>query len=276
MSAQRTAEVILAHRQDLTYDYVMTAIRRKKKASRGLLTDDAAARLVAAEHGLLVGLEKPTPRTYLNQVVGGLSDVTVYGRVLLACEPRVFRRTSKGGQLARLLIADRTSVLNVVLWNDKAALSTEIRPGVLVRIQHGYTKQARDGDTELHVSERGDVQINPSDAEERDFPTATELCQKVADINGTRRRTHVKGRIQTTHSTRTYERRNGTQGRLFHALLEDKTGKIPVVFWNAKAEEMTQFPPGRPILLVNARVSRNHYIGGFELHVGDFSSIEVH
>jgi replication factor A1 len=275
MSTKRVVEVILAHRHDLTYDEVMTAIRRKKGASEGLLTGGAAARLVAAEYGISIRLERPSPKTYLDQVVGGLNDVTVCGRVLLVGKPKIFRQASKDGQLARLLIADRTGVLKVVLWNDKAEPSTRIQPRLLVRILHGYARESRDGDTELHVGERGGVQVTPSDLEEKDFPSITELCRNIADLNDGLRRVQVKGVIKALHPASSFRRRNGTQGRVLRALLEDKTGKLPIVFWGTKAEEAAKLTEGESILLINAKVKMSRYNDGLELHIGDFSSVEA-
>ncbi len=259
----------------MTYEEVMTAIKRKQDASGGLLSDDSAARLVAAEYGVSIRHERSTPKIDLSQVVSGLNDVTVCGRVLLIGKPQIFCQALRNGRLARLLIADRTGLLKVVLWNDRVEFSTKIQPKMLVRILHGYTRQSRDGDTELHVGERGNLQVTPSDLDERDFPTITELCQNIADLSDHHRRVQVTGVIRSKHPTSSFEKRNGTQGKILRALLEDTTGIIPIVFWGEMAEEAAHLPEGRPILLINAEVRKTHYNGKLELQIGNFSSVEA-
>lgn len=274
MSVEEIVQHILLHCQDLTRGEVVKAIEMKKAASSGFLTDEAAARLVAAELGVEIKLKETLPKIHIHQLVSGLNDVTVSGRVLNVNKPHSFQRSDGKGQVARLLIADKTGCIQVVLWNDKAELAREIRPRQIVKVLHGYVRKSRGGEMELHVGQRGDVQIAPGDVEDHDFPSIKEFLEKIANISEVHRRVNVEGRIQTMYPASTFQRRDGTQGRVMRLLLKDETGQIPVVLWNEKTEHLINAKEGTTVLLMGAKV-RNNRDGRVELHVENSTNVEL-
>ena len=251
----------------------MTAITKKKAASGGLLTNEATARLVAAELGVEIKLEKPLPKVYISQLVSGLNDVTVSGRVLLVIAPRAFHRADNKGQIARLLIADKTGSIKVVLWNDKAELAKEIQLRRIVQVLHGYVRKSRDGKLELHVGQQGSIQIAPSDAKESDFPSIKDCLEKIANIHKDNRKVNIKGVIQTINPISSFQRYDGTQGKVLRMMLRDETGQIPVVLWNKKAEDMDLAKEGMTAMLMNAKVKSQNEL--LELHVDDSANVET-
>jgi len=273
MNVEEVIQCILSQTQGITREEIMTAIAKKKSASGGLLTSEAAARLVAAELGVEIKLEKPLPKIYINQLVSGLNNVTVSGRVLLATTPKVFHRADNKGQIARLLIADKTGSIKVVLWNDKAELAKKIQLHRIVKVSHGYVRKSRYGKLELHVGQQGSIQIAPSDAKESDFPSIKNFLEKIANINQDHRRTNVEGVIQTIHSMTSFQRYDGTQGKVLRMMLKDETGQIPVVLWNQKAEDMALAKEGMTALLMNAKVKSQNEL--LELHVDDSANVET-
>jgi len=251
----------------------MTAITKKKAASGGLLTNEATARLVAAELGVEIKLEKPLPKVYISQLVSGLNDVTVSGRVLLVIAPRAFHRADNKGQIARLLIADKTGSIKVVLWNDKAELAKEIQLRRIVQVLHGYVRKSRDGKLELHIGQQGSIQIAPSGAKESDFPSIKDFLEKIANIRKDNGKVNIKGVIQTINLISSFQRYDGTQGKVLRMMLRDETGQIPVVLWNKKAEDMDLAKEGMTAMLMNAKVKSQNEL--LELHVDDSANVET-
>jgi ssDNA-binding replication factor A large subunit len=72
-----------------------------------------------------------------------------------------------------------------------------------------------------------------------------------------------------------FQRPDGTQGKVVRAALEDDTGRVPVVFWNEKAEEVANVKEGVTVLLVNAKVKRNRRDRRLELHIDASARVEV-
>ena len=265
---------ILAHRPDVTREELLKAIETKTAASSGLLTEEAAARLVAAEHGVDVKVGKRIPEIRIAQLVSGLNDVTVSGRVLLVGTPREYAHQGRVGQMVRLLMGDRTGMVNVVLWDDKAELAARIKPRQVWRVTHGYVRRSRDGTVELHVGKRGDAQPSP-DADEGLFPQIEGFCSKIATLEAAHKRTIVEGVVQAVSPVSAFSRHDGTEGKVAKAGIEDDTGRIQVVFWNEKAESAAGLREGEAVLLVNARVRRSRRDATLELHVEDSASVEV-
>lgn len=81
---------ILSKCPDLTREEIVLTMEKKKVAGGGFLIEVATARLVAAEYGVEIKFEMPLPKIYIHQLVPGLNDVTISGRVLLVNKPQVF------------------------------------------------------------------------------------------------------------------------------------------------------------------------------------------
>jgi replication factor A1 len=274
MSAEEIVELIILHRNGLTREEILKAIKKKKTASGGLLTEEAAARLVAAEQGVEIRLEKQPPKVYIHQLVSGLNNVTVSGRVLLVNATRADTRSDRGWRMAKLLIGDRTGVVAVVLWNEKAELAKGIQPRQVVKVSHGYVRRSKEGGVELHVGQRGDIQMSHC-SETDDFPQIEGFRRKIAELGSGHKRAIVEGAIQAIYPVSTFQRRDGTEGKVLRVILEDSSGWISVVFWNDKAEEMANVGEGATVLLVNARMRKSRRTEAFELHVEDYASVEV-
>ncbi len=99
--------------------------------------------------------------------------------------------------------------------------------------------------------------------------------ENIADITDTSRKVNVKGVVQKMHPMSTFQRRDGSQGKVLRAVLKDETGWIPVVFWNDKAEDMSKAQEGMTVLVINARMRNNSRDNSRELHVGHFAHIEI-
>lgn len=275
MDLEQVIERILASRRDTTREELLKAIRTKTAASGGLLTEAAAARLIAAEHGVEVKPKRPLPKIRLRQLVSGLNDVTVSGRVLHVSTPREYVHRGGSGQMAKLLIGDETGVLTVVLWDDQAGSAERIKPRQIVRVRHGYVRTSRDGGVELHVGRRGSIQLSPPDASEDDFPQVEGFCRKIATLGPEAKRVVVEGVIQTVFPVSSFKRRDGTEGRVLRAAIEDDSGRVQAVFWNEKAETVANAHEGEVVLLINVKVRKSRQDGVLEVHADAASSMEV-
>jgi len=282
MSIEEIVQNIVSRSHGITREQIITLIEEKKTASGGYLTNEAAARVVATELGVEIKIRKSLPKIYIQQLVSGLSDVIIFGRVLLVSPPITFSRAGKNGvpgrkngKVARLAIADKTAAIKVVLWNEKAELSGKIQLGQIAKVSHGYVRLGKDGELELHVGQRGDIQMASSDTDERDFPPLKDSLEKIADITEVRGKVNIEGVVKSIYSASTFQRRDGTQGKVMRVVLEDETGQVPAVFWNNKTEEIAELEEGNIVLLMNAKVKKSRRNTLLELHVEDFTNIEI-
>ena len=273
MSAEEIVQEILSECPSSTHREIMDAIELKKTQSGGYLTTEAAARLVAVELGLKNRPSVFSSSISINQLITGFNDVTITGRVLLTQPLKTFSKPLGKGKVARLLIGDNTGTIKIVMWDKKADLAEKIQFGQILKVEHGYIRLSRQGETELHVGERANVEIVPLTTEEGKMPPPSEFMQRIEEIKETQRRVNLKGTVKGKRPINIFKRRDETEGRVLKMVLEDETGEIPVAFWNQKAIEASQIKEGTRIMLINARVKR--HAGLLELQAGEDSHVEA-
>jgi len=228
-------------------------------------------RIVAAEFGVEIPQnEALAPTLSMGDLVPGLGDVTVVGRVVAVFPPKTFEG-KKGGKFASLFIVDESNILRVVLWNDKATLidDEEIKVGQIMRFSHGYTREDRGGRVELHIGEKSQIEINPCDIQLKDYPTLSKFTIKIGQIIQAHKtkKVNVIGKVKELFSSSTFRRQDSSSGKVRRFMLADETGEIPVVVWNEKVDELEKtLKRGIRLQIVNAKVKKA--LGeGLEIHV---------
>lgn len=272
MKAEEIVQEILSECPGSTHKEIMNAIELKKTQSNGYLTTEAAARLVAVELGLKNRPSVFSSSININQLIAGFNDVTITGRVLLTKPPKTFSKPQGKGKVARLLIGDNTGTIKVVMWDKKADLAEKIQFGQILKVEHGYIRLSWQGETELHVGERTNVEIAPP-ITEGNLPLPSEFMQTIEEIKESQRRVNLKGTVKGKRPINIFKRRDETEGRVLKMVLEDETGEIPVAFWNQKAIEASKIEEGTRIMLINARVKK--HAGLLELQAGEDSHVEA-
>jgi replication factor A1 len=264
---------ILALRSDLTREALHALIVRKREGIGRFLTAEGAAYMVANDLG--VDLSGGTLKTSIGvkDLVVGASDVSLTGRVLAVYRVSTFkRRNGVEGKVARFAFADDDGALNVVLWDGKAELIEHGKLAVnsVVRVNHGYVREDRDGRLEIHVGRRGSVVLlkpDPGGFSPPPLPKIRDLRDDGAVVN-------LQGVVNTVSRTSTFERADGSQGRVSSLRLVDDTGRIRIVFWDEMADLPKTWKRGDALKIVQGQLRRG--LGGrMEVHVGRTSQITV-
>lgn len=269
MDIKEIVQQILSFRGDLTREEVLRMVEEKKRTAKGFFTDEAAARIVASELGVEIFRKPFRPEVRIRDLVSGLNDVTVVGRVIAVYPPQTFTRSDgTEGKVSRLLIADKTGKLKVVLWDDKISLIEvrKVEQGRIVKVSHGYVREGLNGRLELHVGLRGDVQVSPPSALEIEYPPIAHFIQKIGEITRKHKKASVLGMVQNVYSASEFKRGDGTWGKVMRLDLRDDAGQITVVLWNEKVDELGSVKRGDHLQIINARV-KERLDGRLELHV---------
>lgn len=162
MSLEEIIERILASNSNLKRNQILEMIENKKKASGEFLTDETAARIVASELGLQSRKKPIRLEIQIQDLVSGLNDVTIIGKILAVYPTKTFtRRDWTEGKMASLLISDNNRTIRVVLWDEKVEMleSSKIQREQTIRVSHAYVRQGWGGDLELHVGKRGYIEV---------------------------------------------------------------------------------------------------------------------
>lgn len=273
MSFNEVIEQIISFRPDLTREEVLKMVDKKKREAEGFFTNEVAVKLVASDLGLEIRYKPFQSEALVKDLVSGLNDVTVTGRVIAVYPAQTFTRSDwTEGKVAHLLIADKTGTLKVVLWDEKANLAEtgKVRQEQIIKISHGYIRQGRDGKLELHAGLRGDIQISPPDIVESESPLET---TKIAEIKENGPIT-VEGTVVTNPMTRDVVTSRGETVAVSSFELKDDTGKIWVSMWRTLVDVAKNITVGTRIKIKNA-YARKGFSDQLELTSRSLTSLEI-
>jgi len=271
-------DLILSSRPDLTREDVEKMIQSKKKSAGGLLTDEGAAHIVAVELGIkLSGVEEFKTGVMIKELMANLDDVSITGRVLLVHPVKSFTRPDGSeGKVSRLLIADETGVVHVVLWDEKTTIVSQNKLSSIqiVRILHGYVRRGLDNELELNVGKNGSVVVSPPGVNASDYPEAESFFKKIGELSEEDKYLNLVGVLSKLSSITTFRRPSGDEGRILRVRLVDETGRVSLVLWGDKVDDFANAQRGWFLKVTGARVKRGMG-GGIEVHAGSQSKITV-
>ncbi len=277
MNEKEIVEAILSKRPGVTEQQILEALEVEKGKTAGLIVDQTLLRLIATRYGVEIpGNQATDCKLLISHLVPSMNNVTIAGRVVAVYPVRTFEG-EKSGKYASLMIADECSLLRVMLWNDKTDIveSNSVKVGNVVRFLRGYTRGDRNGTTELHISERGDVEVNPEGLEKVDYPSIDGFATAIKDIASPQVSIQLVGKVVAVSPSSTFTRQDNSLGKVLRFTIADKTGDIVVLAWNGKAETLEpSLRANAEIKLVNAKVKITSG-GGFEVHVDDSTYVEV-
>jgi len=258
-------------RTKISYDELMARIRQKQEEFRGLLIPEGAASIVAAELGVELPRKEPEVKPlFIEDLTPGMSGVDIVARVERVYEARSFERVDgSSAKVAGLMLADKTGEIRGVLWDDKSSLVERgaIKKGDAARISGGYVKRGLNEKPELHVGRRGSILTNPDDPRVLDLPAPKEVKVKIAHLKPGLGDVDVIGRVAAVGGCRSFQRPDGSTGKVATLVLFDGSGTTRASLWDQKAELTRDIRCGDVVKLENAYV-RPGLGGKPELQVG--------
>ena len=277
MTLEEIVKRILEEKKTLTRREVLRMIEERARRAGGLLTLESAALTVASDLGVKFKEEKLKPRMLIKNLVPGLNDVTVAGRIIGVSPVRRFKRQDgREGAVGRLIIADKSGKLRVLLWDEKAdTLKSEGRLiGKIARFSHGYVRRGLDGVLELNIGVRGSVEVSPPDIPESEYPPIERFMKKIGEITLKDGKVNVAGVARRVYPLVTFRRNDGSEGKVRRIELEDSTGRVTMVVWNEKVEEVKSLESNAYLEVFGARVKEG-IDGNIELHVENKTYMNV-
>ena len=276
LNRREVIERILAVRPDLSIDDLQRIIETKMEGAGRLLTEEGATFMVANELGIDLSNGKVVDTGLkVKDLIIGANDATIAGVVTAMSPPRTFvRRDGVEGQVARLVVADDTGSVRVVLWNEKTNSISQGRVALnqMVRISHGYVRAGLTGEPELNVGRRGTlVVLASSPSVERELPQ--NFQKKIHDLTEDDAFVTIVGVVKGTSPVSTFQRRTGIQGQVMRVRLADETGRITAVLWDDQVDAVADTGWGDIVEIEGGQVRRG--LGNvLEVHVGRLGHIK--
>ena len=200
-----------------------------------------------------------------------ISDITdenktanFIARIVSTFEVKEFTRSDGTiGRVGNLIVGDETGKIRVTLWDNIADLlkTGEIKVGQTVQIS-GSVKYGYSGI---------EIQVGNNDALTRseEQVEVTERAQQIKDIKDGMGDLNLTGKVLEISDVRTFQRKDGTDGKVGNLLLGDSTGAIRVVLWDEKTDILTGIECGDAIDVINGYARENAFSHKVELQIGN-------
>lgn len=266
---------ILTLKPNLTREDVEKLIEEEKAEAAGLLTEEAAANLVASNLGITGAGEKIEAKIMIGDITSGLNDVSLTGRVIHIFPSRTFdRKDGSQGKLGKIILGDKTGSVEVVFWDEKADLlkANKVKVDKIIRILHGYTRE-RMGEIQVNVGKRGQVFMEPMDAVEENYPQIGEFFRTPGEVHKPGQ-INLEGVVMDSYPASTFTRNDGSEGKVSRLVIEEGGGRINLVLWDEKVTKYSDLEKGTKIRIVSGSV-RESQTGGYEVHLSWQTEVEI-
>ncbi len=253
MAAQDIIQQILLRRPDVGREQILERLKTEQSKTGGLIADVTLLRLIANEFGVEIPQDKVYEQKFsISHLCVGLNDATVSGRIIAVYPSRTFEG-KRPGKFASVIISDKDAIIRVMLWNEKAQAveSGELKTGQIARFSHGYTKEGRNGKTELHLGDKSRIEIQADTSTFAGADSVNEQTSKVASLNEEMKSANVEGEVATQPISREVKTSEGETIKLTVFELEDDSGTVKVLAWRDHAEVAGSLKLGDRILLKN-------------------------
>ncbi|MFA9428234.1 single-stranded DNA binding protein [Natronorubrum sp. A-ect3] len=244
---------------DVSLEEFREAVEEKVEQMGGLADEETAAMLIAHEVG--------------ESEVGGIADIEpgmeeakFVAKVTSIGEVRTFERDGEDedGRVVNVEVADETGAVRAAFWDDHAeAAIEELEEGQVLRIK-GRPKEGFSG-VEISVDQ---VEPDPDteiEVQVSDTHTVEALSLGLSNVN-------LVGLVLDTGSVRTFDRDDGSEGKVSNLTLGDSTGRVRVTLWDEQADLATEIESNTTVEVIDGYVKERD--GSLELHVGNRGAVE--
>ncbi|UCG03706.1 MAG: DUF2240 family protein [Candidatus Heimdallarchaeota archaeon] len=261
----------ISQKAGLSRAEIKKRIEEKQKELGFFVNDIAAAHIIAKDLNVSLGrpeLKKRPKLTIesLKKMEPGLSGVGLTAIILRVFHPIEYLREGTKGILAPILLHDGTDSIRTILWGTMARRITEkqIERGSVIKIKQGYTKLGRTQELELHIGDRGLIELD-TETETKDFPNPEDEILDLDALDEEMQEIDVKATVLRVGKLTTFNRSDGTEGRVSNLFLKGLRTTRRIVFWDNQAELAFNFTRGDEILIQAANVKLDRD-GKPELH----------
>ncbi|WP_435144908.1 single-stranded DNA binding protein [Halobaculum sp. P14] len=244
---------------DVPFEEFEAAVQDKVEQMDGLADEETAAMLIAHEL-------RDEEVNSVADIEPGMDDVKFLAKVMKVGDVRTFERDGddEDGHVLNVEVADESGRITVSLWDQVAVDAKEhLSTGDVLRIM-GRPKEGYSG-LEVAVDK---VEPDPDaevDVEALDEHRVEDLALGASDVT-------LVGTVLDTDSIRTFDRDDGSEGRVANLTVGDETGRVRVTLWDDKADRAEELEPGTAVEVVDGYVRERD--GSLELHVGNRGAVE--
>jgi replication factor A1 len=197
-------------------------------------------------------------------IAPGAGNVGLIAKVMSVFPAKEFNRNDGTiGRVANVIVADETGSIRLTLWDDKADLvkTGDITVGQTFQIS-GYVKEGYSG-IEVNIGNNGVLCETDENIE------ASVASTKIMDIKNGMSDLNLRARVLDIADIKTFNRKDGSTGRVSNITVGDDTGKIRVTLWDEKTDLLSGLKVNDSIEIINAYARENNFSQQVEVQVGN-------
>jgi replication factor A1 len=229
----------------------------------GLCDTKTAAMLVAHDLGVTDTAKEVIK---IKDITPEIGNVNFVAKVVSVFDVREFNRNDgTTGRVGNVMVADETGSIRLTLWDERAELikNGSVEVGDCMEIS-GYAKDGYSG-TEINIGKYGVMNKTEQEIEVRlDSQKISEIKDGMGDIN-------VSGKLLDISDVRTFQKKDGSQGRVGNILIGDETGKIRVTLWDEKVDSASALNLDDAVEIINGYAKMNNFSQQVEIQIGNNS-----
>jgi ssDNA-binding replication factor A large subunit len=144
----------LATSSGINKEDIERRIEAKRAKLSGLISKEGAAQIIAAELG--INFDKQSIK--IIQIVPGMKKINLSGKIITLYPVKEFNKNGKSGKIGSFILADDTSNIRVVLWDEnhiELISNGRIKENHVIEINNASLRNG-----ELHLGSFSDIKIS--------------------------------------------------------------------------------------------------------------------
>ncbi|MDT3433659.1 single-stranded DNA binding protein [Haloarcula sp. 1CSR25-25] len=236
------------------------AVEEKVEQMGGLADEETAAMLLAHELN-------ENEVNAIADIEPGMDEVKFLAKVMAIGDLKTFERDDEDedGRVINVEAADESGSLRLAFWDGQAVDIDEgqLEVGDVLRVK-GRPKDGYNG-LEVSVDKAEPDDDATIDVEPGAGSSIDALTMGQSDVT-------LRGLVLDTDTIRTFDRDDGSEGRVSNLTLGDETGRIRVTLWDDRADRAEELDAGAAVEIIDGYVRERD--GSLELHVGDQGAVD--
>jgi replication factor A1 len=222
--------------------------------------EDATADFVVKK-GLVGTISKESIQiSKLNEISDINQLISVKGLIIQVNPIHEFSRESGSkGKVQNIVISDASSLMRIVLWDDKTALIDSKDTDKMLSIINGNTRKGRFTDIEIHCGNQTqvdleEVEINVIKQYQVTFTNLNDITPTETDVN-------VRGVITDFNLVQEITTKENETIKLQSFKLNDQTAEIKITCWRDNVQKLANLSGGEKIEIYQAKVKEDSGYG---------------
>lgn len=244
-------------------------IKKKKKIDLDIPEDVLSQEILRPVKGTIK--KGPAQEVRLSDLNEDMRNISVLARVTGLSDIREFnRKDGTKGQVGSLMVEDNSGPGRITLWNELTNYIKRVSIGDAIRIEGAYVRMGLRGEPEVHVGRNSSIEINPEYLKDA-LPKLELEYTNIADLEPGIRDVNVKSLVMRVQEMRTFNKNDGSEGRVLNIGIADDSGSTRLVAWDEKAIELEHLEEMSPIEILHGYTKSGNQ--GVEIHLGTLSTV---